>query len=498
MKPSAKIAKEATISLVGMGFGTVVRYVFTALLARMIGAHYLGIYSLANAVTRIMEVIGKAGLDGGILLFVSRRDADEKEIIHSDIATALKLGFILSLLVMSIQIAISGWLTSSVFSSPQLLKTVLLVNAIGLPFSIVALIAANATQAFKLLKYKILVNDILNPLVLLLAMLGAYFLISSEAAIILPALLSAAIGFIVIMLFLFRMTGIQAARIIHQKIEPGLLSFSYPLMFIGIIATMTHWMDVMMLGYFHNEETVGLYLPAVRTAGLLRIVLVAFAGIFAPMLAQLHKKNDTAETDRLYKLVIRWISSIVLPLAIIVLLFPQKVMLIFGAEFRAASDVLVILIIATLIHSILGLGQASLTMTGHPKVNLINSIIVLATNAILNYFWIPRYGLTGAALATATAICLMNILVTAEMWIILRLQPVSFKFFKPVIAGVGAFLITSQIKPLIMPMHTVLTLAAGAITVFVSFGLILWLFRFDDDDKEILTGLSVIKKSAAR
>lgn len=498
MKQSAKIAKEATISLVGMGFGNVVRYVFTALLARLIGAHYLGIYSLANAVTRIMEVIGKAGLDGGILLFVSRRDTDEKEIINSDIATALKLGFILSLLVMSIQIAISGWLVNSVFSSPQLLKTVLIVNAIGLPFSIGTLIAANATQGFKLLKYKILVNDILNPLVLLLAMLGAYFLISGEAAIILPALLSAVIGFIVIMLFLFRMTGIRFAKIVHRKITPDLLSFSYPLMFIGIIATVTHWMDIMMLGYFLDEETVGLYLPAVRTAGLLRVVLVAFAGIFAPMFAQLHKKNEVAEMDRLYKLVIRWISSIVFPLAIIILLFPQKIMLIFGPEFRAASDVLVILIIATLIQSIFGLGLSALTMTGHPKFNLINSIIVLVTNVILNYFWIPRYGMTGAALATATAICLLNLLLTVEMWIILRLQPLSVKLFKPVIAGLVAFLITGQIKPLFMPLHTVLALAAGAITVFVSFGLVLWLFRFDDDDKEILTGLSVISKSATR
>ena len=137
-------------------------------------------------------------------------------------------------------------------------------------------------------------------------------------------------------------------------------------------------------------------------------------------------------------------------------------------------------------------------MTGHAKVNLVNSIIALATNVILNYFWIPRYGLTGAALATATAICLMNLLLTAEMWLILRLQPFSVKLFKPIIAGIAAFLITGQIKPLIMPMHTVLTLAAGAITVFVSFGLVLWLFRFDDDDKEILTGLSVIIKSTAK
>ena len=59
MNTNTKIAKESAISFTGMGFGQVFRYLFTTLLARWAGVELLGLYSISNAVTRIMEVIGK-------------------------------------------------------------------------------------------------------------------------------------------------------------------------------------------------------------------------------------------------------------------------------------------------------------------------------------------------------------------------------------------------------------------------------------------------------
>ncbi len=84
--PAQKIAKESTISFVGMAYGQVLRYFFTAILARLVGVHYLGIYSLGNAVTRLTEVIGLTGMDSGIMRFVSRQNPEKDlKAIQSDI-----------------------------------------------------------------------------------------------------------------------------------------------------------------------------------------------------------------------------------------------------------------------------------------------------------------------------------------------------------------------------------------------------------------------------
>ena len=67
MNTNTKIAKESALSFTGMGFGQLLRYLFTTLLARWAGVELLGIYSISNAVTRIVEVVAKLGLDQGIV-----------------------------------------------------------------------------------------------------------------------------------------------------------------------------------------------------------------------------------------------------------------------------------------------------------------------------------------------------------------------------------------------------------------------------------------------
>ena len=113
MNHSTKIAKESAISFTGMGLGQIFRYLFTTLLARWIGVEMIGIYSISNAVTRIFEVIGKLGLDQGILRGVSREE--ENSVKQSLILSALKIGVISGLLSMFVQIALSGWISEKMF-----------------------------------------------------------------------------------------------------------------------------------------------------------------------------------------------------------------------------------------------------------------------------------------------------------------------------------------------------------------------------------------------
>ena len=75
-----------------MGLGQILRYLFTTLLARWAGVELLGLYSISNAVTRIMEVIGKLGLDQGILRKVSLEENEEEK--QTSIRSALMMGLI--------------------------------------------------------------------------------------------------------------------------------------------------------------------------------------------------------------------------------------------------------------------------------------------------------------------------------------------------------------------------------------------------------------------
>ena len=156
MNIASKIAKESTITFSGMVYGNINRYLYTALLARWVGIEYLGIYSLANAIMLIGEVIAKMGLETGIMRFVSRLDPQtEKFQIQTIIQSAIKMTGIFSIGI-AIMLASFAWLLVSFFKGTSLLYTAIIVFVLTIPFNAVTLVSAFATQGFKLLKYKVI------------------------------------------------------------------------------------------------------------------------------------------------------------------------------------------------------------------------------------------------------------------------------------------------------------------------------------------------------
>ena len=234
--PAQKIAKESTISFVGMGYGQFVRYLFTAILARLVGLHYLGIYSLGSSITSISNVLGKAGMDVGLMRYVSMRDhKKDRYLIKNDILSALKMGLVFSIIIMLFQILLSNWLVENVFHESSLLRIVVIVYALSIPFTALMAIATLATQGFQLLKYKVFVEYILNPTIIIVSMLFIYFVFSSELAIILPTLLTGIVGFIVANYFLKKIVGVNILNIGNISFNKEILTYSLPIMFTMIL-----------------------------------------------------------------------------------------------------------------------------------------------------------------------------------------------------------------------------------------------------------------------
>jgi len=473
-----------------MGFGQLLRYLFTTLLARWVGVELLGIYSISNAVTRIFEVIGKLGLDQGSLRGVSQKETNSDK--HSVILSALKMGAISGLLFMLVQIAIAGWLSENVFHESSLLTKVIAIHALSLPFYIIIHISANSTQAYKLLKYKIFVTEFQNPLILLLTMILCYFFYSAESTIFIPVVIASVLGCATINIFLKKVSGVNFMSVKRGVIDNDLLNYSLPIMFMAILGTVLHWTDIFMLGYYTNPSTVGLYHPAARTAGIIRMILMSFVGIYGPIMAEIYAKKQTVEMNHVFKLVTRWVTTFSLPFTILILLYPRKIMLIFGSDFIDGYPILMILVIAAFIQAVFGIGGTTLNMTGFPKLNLINTFIALGLNICLNILLIPKIGGRGAAIATLLTLGIISFMRGLQNWKLLDLVPFNWKFIKPICAGIITAGSGYLFRGFIIPCHTVVTLLCAGLIIFVIFFTVLWLFGLDEDDNGLLEGVRII------
>ena len=128
MNIAKKIGKESSITFVGLLYGNLNRYLYTALLARWVGPEFLGIYSIANSIMLISEVFAKMGLETGIMRFISRLNPElDKEKINLLIGSSLKMVSVFSLSIMIILIISSGTIVDNYFNGQSLLKPVLII-----------------------------------------------------------------------------------------------------------------------------------------------------------------------------------------------------------------------------------------------------------------------------------------------------------------------------------------------------------------------------------
>ncbi|MEM9129826.1 MAG: polysaccharide biosynthesis C-terminal domain-containing protein, partial [Pseudomonadota bacterium] len=89
---------------------------------------------------------------------------------------------------------------------------------------------------------------------------------------------------------------------------------------------------------------------------------------------------------------------------LLILLAPEPVMSIFGAEFIGAAPVLIILVLGQFANAAFGSVGLCLTMTGNGKDAAIASFFSLSVLTLCAIFLIPAHGGTGAAMATAAGL----------------------------------------------------------------------------------------------
>ena len=493
MNRNSVIAGQAGFSFAGFLFGQASRFGFNLLVARVLDADALGTYALAVAVMQISEVLAIAGLDSGLLRFISVHSSDalrQKAVIGS----ALKTSFFLSISIVLLLLLFSGRIALILHGSHRLQLT-LCCYAVAIPFNVATMLYGHAIQGFRQLQPKIIATQVVSPLLLLLLTIVFRYMVGQEAALIFPFALSAAIAFFWIRPYLSKISGVLPLDIVRATPDRAMLLYALPFMVVSLLSMMTHWLDVMMLGMLTDTATVGLYHPVARTAGLIRAVLLSFAGIAAPMIAALHTGSDNAEIGRIYKMVTRWIFGLVIPPVLLFILLPEPVLGVFGQRFTAGSHALILLTAASLLQVSFGLSSTVLAMTGYARLSLFNALGALGLQVVLNLILIPRMGINGAALATLLVFFLLSTVRLGEIYILLKIHPFGKALWKPLAAGIVTAVILMAARPWLHSIPVFAGFLTGALLAVSSYSALMLLLKLEQEEREIiLKALPFIKK----
>jgi O-antigen/teichoic acid export membrane protein len=361
--------------------------------------------------------------------------------IKGTILFCLKVAAAISAIAAAVLFLSSNVVAVRLFDKYEL-STVLKIFSIAIPFTAVTSILLFASQGFKVMAYRVAVRDIFEPVSRILIVIVLFAVgLRMEGAII-AFILSIILASFLAAWFLRRLfPQIRDKRVKPVVESKRILSFSWPLFLMSLSHLMFLWTGALLLGYFSDPQEVGIFVAAQRTAFLITMILAAFNAIFSPMISDLYNRKQFHSLEKLFKVETKWIFSISLPLVILIILFAEDILSLFGEEFILGTSCLILVSLGQLINTSVGSSEIMIMMSGKSKINLINLISILSFDIILSVILIPRHGILGAAVALALSIALLNVVHLIEVYVIFKIHPYTRGFYKPILSGLIAFLI---------------------------------------------------------
>lgn len=215
--------------------------------------------------------------------------------------------------------------------------------------------------------------------------------------------LAAAVALVVARIWLRRLGAAQFKKTLAKSPNASTwLPSILPLGFIAAAQTINTRADLLLLGLLDSTESVGVYQVAVQGAQVTALALVSIDLVIAPRCASLYASKRLAVLQRLVTISARVALLLTLPVVPILAIYGDTLIgWLFGKPYISAYWPLFVLLLGQLVNGAFGSVAMLLNMTRNERITAKALAVAAGLNILLNLMLIPRFGLVGAALATA-------------------------------------------------------------------------------------------------
>lgn len=161
--------------------------------------------------------------------------------------------------------------------------------------------------------------------------------------------------------------------------------------------------DVLMVGWLTDPDSVATYFAVTKVLALAHFVYFAVKSSVAQRYSQLLHAGDEAAFSNFARNTARWTFWPTLLLGILLLIAGWPLLALFGYQFTHGYPLLFILILGVIARASVGPCESLLSMSGNQNICALLYAAALFINILLNLTLIPLLGLSGAAIATVCA-----------------------------------------------------------------------------------------------
>lgn len=327
--------------------------------------------------------------------------------------------------------------------------------------------------------YPDLITNFSLKLVVPLLILGSYFSILNYTTA--GWLLTAYHFVIVLLLILYVKTlggldfkrGVLRKISVKKHIEMIRYMLYNALNHVGNI--LVYKIDIVMIGLLLSATKVGYYSIFLFLSVVIEIPTKAVFQITAPMISEAMENKEYNRINRIYKDASANLFIIGVALFFIIWFNINTVFTVMtnGGDLVIYKTIFLLLALTKLIDMITSVNFHIISYSKYFRVNTLFIVILAVMNIILNYIFIGKFDILGAAISTTISMFIFNLLKTVFVAIKYRMQPLNSQLFI-----VFLFLVISIALPYLIPAlfesiiaSAILTIAFSILFIFVVYKL---------------------------
>lgn len=433
------------------------RFLVQILIARKLGAEGFGLFAFALSFAGIFTFLADFGFSTLVLRNIARDKTGAKEYFNNIIFIKTVLGIaVFLLIILSAQLLSFDKSTNSLI---YLAGAVVIINTFADFFR-------SFFRAFEKMQWEAASKMAEG---ILLAMAIGFLILSDNVGLkeIFYGYIIVGIIILAVNLFILEIRFLRKGLFKKYKLNYGKIKYilkeSLPLVFSAVFVSIYYNIDQIMLGIISTKKELGYYSAAQRIIYGLSMFYMIILISFSPQITYFFK-----EDKKQLKLLLEKMNKITLAIAVPVgvggtVFAPEIINFIFGNEYSRSIPAFQILIWSQAVVFVSACYGNSLIMCNKQNKYLYGVASGAVINIILNYIFIIKYSLYGAALATV----ITQLAIFIYMYLTLNKNVIKINFcqyvVKPFLASLSMVLILFYFRE---NFHIVVLMLFGAIFYF--------------------------------
>lgn len=448
--------KHTIIYGISSAFQSLIGFLLLPLLTKYYSSEEFGIYSLLILISTLLGAFFFFGSTSTMnrYFFESESETQKKSIVTTTFLITLTGALIQVLIGFLLATKLSILLTNSKSFSNHIFL-IILANAFGMlmNFNFVVLRLEKQSKDFVFVNIgSSIINLFLVYILLVKVNLGIY------APII--ALLTA--NFLAFT-FTFNIVRKYFTTSINKGNLKEYILFGLSATLNGLTYYLLDWIDRYFIKEYSSLSDVGIYSMGYKIGMIIHVIMIIpFSMIWTTVRMQYAKDKDNSA---FVTKIISYYTIIGLSLVLMISLFAKELLMIFSGreEFIIAYKIVPIIMIAHLIYGYINIVDFGILISKKLHFFYITFLIAAILNAIMNYFFIPKFGYIAAAYITLITylFCTLTIYLIGNKYQYLKVEwlriisPFLLVFFLLLLsmAIFDSFIYTLLVKTFIIPVY---------------------------------------------